>query len=63
MGVVARFPKSESFGFLQGGQKNQKSLVGVDQKKPLLPGFIREYKRINPGMTHIPSITLKTWST
>jgi len=40
MGVVARDPKSESFGFLLGGQKNRKSLVGVDQKKPLLPGFI-----------------------
>jgi len=43
MGVVARDPKSESFGFLLGGQKNRKSLVRVDQIKPLLPGFILEY--------------------
>jgi len=36
-------PYKEGFVFLLGGWKNQKSLVGVDQKKPLLPGFILEY--------------------
>jgi len=35
--------KAKVLFFCWGGQKNQKSLVGVDQIKPLLPGFIREY--------------------